>query len=86
MSKNENLIRKRCEEHAAQHLVGRRIVAVRYMTPSEIRTLMWARAALVLVLDDGTAIYPQSDDEGNDAGALAGFSAEKDEDLLFGSI
>ena len=86
MAQDDKAIRKRCEEYAAQHLVGRRIVEARYMTPKEVKTLMWNRAALVLVLDDGTAIYPQCDDEGNDAGALAGISTVKDEDLLFGCI
>jgi hypothetical protein len=53
-----------------QPLVGRTIVAVRYMTEAEERANGWDRAAVVMQLDDGTLLFPSADDEGNDAGAL----------------
>lgn len=56
--------------------MGRKIVGARYMLPNEARNHGWHRRPLVLILDDGTAIYPSSDDEGNDAGAI--FGAGKD--------
>jgi hypothetical protein len=51
-------------------LVGKKIVAVRYMTADEQEEHGWYHSAIVIQLDDGTVIYPSQDDEGNDAGAL----------------
>ena len=55
---------------ASQVLVGRKISSVRYMYQEEAEQMGWYSRALVFTLDDGTLIYPSSDDEGNDAGAL----------------
>lgn len=55
---------------AARMLIGRKIVAVRYMTNEEAVELGWHMRAIVLVLDDRTMLFPQCDDEGNSAGAL----------------
>lgn len=55
---------------AAKLLVGRKIVAVRYMTEAEVEELGWYGSAVVVILDNGLALFPSSDDEGNDAGAL----------------
>ena len=55
---------------AAKLLLGRRIVTVRYLTIKEIKALGWLGSSIVLQLDDGTAIYPSRDDEGNGPGAL----------------
>ena len=52
-------------------LKGRQIVAVRYMSQKEAREYDWLERAPVLMLDDGTKLWPCSDDEGNNAGALA---------------
>jgi hypothetical protein len=64
-------------------IVGRRIVEVRPMTRPEARREGWepdqARSpgeATVLVLDDGTILYPSRDDEGNGPGALFGADRE----------
>lgn len=57
--------------HRLRQLIGRTIIAVRYMTPEEQKLLGWHRSPVVLVLNDGTLLYPQADDEGNNAGALA---------------
>ncbi len=54
----------------AQTLVGRKIVAVRWMTRGEAEESLWNHRSPILVLDDGSYIGAQSDDEGNDAGAL----------------
>ena len=62
---------KTWEERAAKALVGRTIVSVRYMTIEEVNQHFWYSSALIITLDDGTFFYPTSDDEGNDAGALA---------------
>ena len=61
---------KKWEEDIAKILVGRKIIAVRYMNEKEIDDHGWTTKALIMVLDNGIAIYPSRDDEGNDAGAL----------------
>jgi hypothetical protein len=54
---------------AAEHLVGRRVVQVRYMTDKECEAMDWDEAALVIVFDDNSFIAAMRDDEGNGAGA-----------------
>jgi len=53
-----------------RQLLGKRIVAVRYMSAEEMGDLGWSQRSIVLQLDDGNLLYPSCDDEGNDAGAL----------------
>lgn len=55
---------------AAKVLVGRTIRSVGYMTDEEKDNVGFYHKALVIELDDGTVLYPSSDDEGNDAGAI----------------
>ena len=59
-------------------LVGKTIVAVRQMTKDEVEAKGWYRAAPVLHLSDGTHLYPSSDEEGNNAGALFGVTRKGD--------
>ena len=63
-----------CTAVARQRLLNRRIVEVRYLNPDECQRLMWDRASVVIVLDNGTTAYAARDAEGNDAGALHGVS------------
>jgi len=63
---------KRWTKYAKEHLKGRTIKDVRYMTPSELSDLGWYSRPIVLVLDNGTLLYPSQDDEGNGAGSLFG--------------
>jgi hypothetical protein len=57
--------------HAAiKALVGRRVVSVRYMSPTEASDLGWSHRSTVLQFDDGTVAYIACDEEGNDAGVL----------------
>lgn len=65
-------IKLRWSQHAEKHLLGRTITGVRYLTDKEVETLGWYRAAIVLMLDDGSLLFPSQDDEGNNAGALFG--------------
>lgn len=52
-------------------LIGRTITAVRPLTRDELAASGWEGAAgVVIVLDDGTKLLPQSDEEGNAPGAL----------------
>lgn len=52
-------------------LVGKTIKYIRYMNDHEMEYFMWNKRPVVIVLDDGTFIVPQRDDEGNDGGALS---------------
>jgi hypothetical protein len=65
-------IEHRETEYARKHLVGRKISDVRYMQAKEAEDMDWSSRPLVLILDDGTLIWPTSDDEGNNGGTLAG--------------
>lgn len=64
-------LKKQWSREVADKLVGRKIVGVRYMTADEVKDCGWFNAAILIKLDDGTLLYPQSDDEGNAAGAIA---------------
>jgi hypothetical protein len=55
---------------AFKPLLGRKIVKVRYMSDEEMQDADWHQSCVVLQLDDGTLLWPSSDDEGNGAGAL----------------
>jgi hypothetical protein len=57
-------------------IVNCKIVAIRPMTKAEQSAEGWRRPATVLVLDNGTLLYPSRDSEGNDAGALFGKSSD----------
>ena len=54
-----------------KQLCGKKIKSVRYMTPSEAESSGWYYQPILLILDDGTALCPMSDDEGNEAGSIA---------------
>ena len=51
-------------------LIGRTIVAVRYLDEDECQAMFIHHTPVVLQLDDGTLLWPMADPEGNDAGAL----------------
>lgn len=57
-------------EQIAEKLEGRTIVAVAYMNDTEAEQMDWMSRPIILKLDDGNYIYPMSDDEGNDGGAM----------------
>ena len=61
----------RWQKKIEKQLCGRTIVSVRYMTPQEAKSSYWCYQPILLILDDGTAICPMSDDEGNEAGSIA---------------
>ena len=58
------------EAKIKKKLVGRRIVSVHYMNDEEAEICGFYKKPLVIQLDDGSLIYPMSDDEGNDGGAM----------------
>lgn len=71
--KNLNFKEKWAKE-ADKYLLGRKIIGTRYLTDEEVEMLGWYNSAIVLILDDGTLIFPSCDDEGNNAGAIFGQS------------
>jgi len=73
---------KRWTQYGTEHLVGRTIKKVRYLTEAEVKGLGWYESSLVMELDDGTLVFPSRDDEGNGGGALFGQNS-KGEELTF---
>ena len=55
---------------ASDQLVGRKIVAVHYMSKEEREDYGWYKRPLVIKLDDGNSIFPSVDEEGNDGGVM----------------
>ena len=53
-----------------KNLIGKRIVRVRYLTIEETDSSGWYSSPIVIELEDGQALIPQADDEGNYGGAL----------------
>jgi len=72
-----------CKEYwaakASDVLLDRKIVKVKYMSDKEIVNIFGNhvyKAVICIKLDNGVWIYPSSDDEGNDVGALFTTSSE----------
>jgi len=76
---NADVIQKWTKE-CSKNLVGKTIKSVRYMTDKEMNDLGWYSKSLVIIFTDGSYIFPSSDDEGNNAGAL--FTSFKDLDTI----
>ena len=64
------------------HLVGLRIMGVRYLTQEETEASGWYSSPIVIELSDGSALIPQQDDEGNDGGALWIANSKGKQDLI----
>lgn len=58
-------------------LVGKSIKCIRYMNEKEMEMFGWYKRPVIILLNDGTFIIPQSDDEGNDGGAIALIKGKK---------
>lgn len=55
---------------AEEHLKGRTIMKVEYMSDLEAEENMWYNKPVALILDDDSRVIVSADDEGNDGGAL----------------
>jgi len=55
---------------ATKELVGKTIAAVRYLTDEEMNAYGWYSRCPVIFLEDGSAIIPMSDEEGNEGGVF----------------
>ena len=76
-----------CKEKAKwakkfNHLVGLKIVGVRYLTKEETEASAWYSSPIAIELSDGSALVPQKDDEGNDGGALWIANSKGKQDLI----
>jgi len=61
---------KRWTKTAESVLLGRKITKVEYMDKKECDDYMWYKRPITFILDNGTRIIAQMDDEGNDGGVL----------------
>jgi hypothetical protein len=61
---------KKWEDRCSAKLVGKTIKSVRYLLTCEMKDLGWSKKSLVIYFTDGSYLFPSSDDEGNNAGAL----------------
>ena len=66
---------------AEKVLLNKRIIKVEYMSLKESDDYMWTNRPITFVLDDGTRIIAQMDDEGNDGGVLW-YGTEDNEGVL----
>lgn len=72
----------RWTKYGKKNLVGKKVVEVRYLTQAEADIMGWYSRPIVIIFDDGSAIYPSKDDEGNNGGALFGID-KKGKQLTF---
>ena len=63
-------LNKHWTTHAERALLNKRIIKVEYMSKQEAKDYMWDNRPITFMLDDGTRVIPQADDEGNDGGAV----------------
>ena len=62
-------------------LLGKKIIKVEYMSSKEADKGMWYSRPVRIILDDGTRVIAQMDDEGNDGGVLW-FGNKNEESLM----
>lgn len=63
--------REEIEDKLGKALVGKRIKRVQYMGKGDVDAMGWYNSPILIELEDSTLLFPMSDDEGNDGGALA---------------
>ena len=63
-------LNKQWTTHAERALLNKRIIKVEYMSKQEAKDYDWYHRPITFILDDGTRVIPQADDEGNSGGAL----------------
>jgi len=75
------LLTKRWTKVAEDVLLGRKILKVEYMSSKECNEYMWYKRPITFILDNGTRVIAQMDDEGNDGGVLTCLTKDKEEIL-----
>ena len=78
---DEQKLEKRWTKVAEKSLLNKRIIKVEYMSLKEADNYMWNNRPITFILEDGTRIIAQMDDEGNDGGVLW-YGTEDDEGVL----
>ena len=68
--KFQNSLGQQWKNRLSPEILGQRIVRMHYMSKKDAEELGWYKRPLMLMLENGTWIIPQQDDEGNDGGAL----------------
>ena len=58
---------KKCEKI----LLGQKIVKVEYMSEEDAEDMGWDSRPIQILLENGSWLSPQEDDEGNDGGAIS---------------
>ena len=64
-------------ELASKVMLNKKIINIRHMSVEESESMGWTKIPMVITLDDGTEIWAQNDDEGNNGGALALYNSNK---------
>jgi hypothetical protein len=64
-------------------LIGKTVKAVIPMSKEQADAWGWYSRPHIIVFDDGTRLIPQSDDEGNDGGAVAVIYPDGSDELLY---
>ena len=67
---NKSVIEAKWNLEAAECLLGRTVVYVRYMTEAEAAKWDWDCRPVLIKFDNGLILIPAADDEGNNGGAL----------------
>ena len=68
--KFQNSTSQKWKNRLSPELLGQRIGKMHYMSKRDAKKLKWYKRPLMLMLENGTWIIPQQDDEGNDGGAM----------------
>ena len=76
MDNTDKEIEEKWTKYASDHLVGKTIIGVRYLSTAEANEMHWYERPVILYLSDGSMIFPSRDDEGNGGGALFGQKAD----------
>lgn len=76
-------IEKQALQEFKNLLVGKTIQSVFYLGAGDMENLGWYKRPVVIQFTDGTFIIPQTDDEGNDGGALLHIGADRESKLIY---
>ena len=76
--KFQNSLGQQWKNRLSPELLGQRIVKMQYMSKKDAENMGWYKRPLMLMLENGTWIIPQQDDEGNDGGALWLMNGDKE--------
>jgi len=67
-------------------LKGKVIKSCRYLQKEECEEMGWYSTPLVIEFSDGTCIFAQSDDEGNNGGAMCYYDYKSGEEKIIYTI